>query len=232
MPANILLSLGYWLTLLLPCLLFHDEECRVGCIVHRDMRPNNILLTHDFTPMVGDFGLARRQFNGETAEETRVIGTFGYVTFVIRAWNLWGWAHIVFSNIKHRKCCMFVPELLKKSSRKKLKCAFGTLALRTSTWLVWNTYELNSLCFVAHDSGILHPNMQKQGKSQIKQMCMLLVLCCWSLLQDAKQLTTPAMLEENVASRSGSVMYQKRFCFLVHEPFMVPGFVYLVWNQV
>jgi serine/threonine protein kinase len=69
------------------------EECRVGCIVHRDMRPNNILLTHDFTPMVGDFGLARRQFNGETAEETRVIGTFGYVTFVIRAWNLWGWAH-------------------------------------------------------------------------------------------------------------------------------------------
>jgi hypothetical protein len=64
------------------------EECRVGCIVHRDMRPNNILLTHDFTPMVGDFGLARRQFNGETAEETRVIGTFGYVTFVIRPWNL------------------------------------------------------------------------------------------------------------------------------------------------
>jgi hypothetical protein len=55
------------------------EECRVGCIVHRDMRPNNILLTHDFTPMVGDFGLARRQFNGETAEETRVIGTFGYL---------------------------------------------------------------------------------------------------------------------------------------------------------
>jgi serine/threonine protein kinase len=43
------------------------------------MRPNNILLTHDFTPMVGDFGLARRQFNGETAEETRVIGTFGYL---------------------------------------------------------------------------------------------------------------------------------------------------------
>jgi hypothetical protein len=52
------------------------------------MQPNNILLTHDFTPMVGDFGLAWQQFNGETAEETRVIGSFGYVTFVIRAWNL------------------------------------------------------------------------------------------------------------------------------------------------
>ncbi|GAB2225637.1 hypothetical protein Droror1_Dr00006434 [Drosera rotundifolia] len=24
------------------------HECRVGCIVHRDMRPNNFLITHDF----------------------------------------------------------------------------------------------------------------------------------------------------------------------------------------
>ena len=27
-------------------------ECKGGCIVHRDMRPNNILVTHDFEPMV------------------------------------------------------------------------------------------------------------------------------------------------------------------------------------
>jgi serine/threonine protein kinase len=33
-------------------LRYLHEECRVGCIVHRDMRPNNILLTHDFEPMV------------------------------------------------------------------------------------------------------------------------------------------------------------------------------------
>ena len=36
-------------------LRYLHEECRVGCIVHRDMRPNNILLTHDFTPMVSFF---------------------------------------------------------------------------------------------------------------------------------------------------------------------------------
>ncbi|MCO5562181.1 hypothetical protein L7F22_015807 [Adiantum nelumboides] len=34
-------------------LRYRHEECRVGCIVHRDMRPNNILLTHDYEPMVG-----------------------------------------------------------------------------------------------------------------------------------------------------------------------------------
>ncbi|PON45449.1 Tyrosine-protein kinase [Trema orientale] len=60
-------------------LRYLHEECRVGCIVHRDMRPNNILLTHDFEPLVGDFGLARWQPDGGKEVETRVIGTFGYL---------------------------------------------------------------------------------------------------------------------------------------------------------
>ncbi|KAL8242705.1 hypothetical protein R6Q59_013007 [Mikania micrantha] len=64
-------------------LRYLHEECRVGCIVHRDMRPNNILITHDFEPLVGDFGLARWQPDGDTGEETRVIGTFGFVFNVI-----------------------------------------------------------------------------------------------------------------------------------------------------
>ncbi|OAY53896.1 inactive protein kinase SELMODRAFT_444075 [Manihot esculenta] len=60
-------------------LRYLHEECRVGCIVHRDMRPNNILITHDFEPMVGDFGLARWQPSGDIGVETRIIGTFGYL---------------------------------------------------------------------------------------------------------------------------------------------------------
>lgn len=60
-------------------LRYLHEECRVGCIVHRDMRPNNILVTHDFEPLVGDFGLARWQPNGDIEVETRIIGTFGYL---------------------------------------------------------------------------------------------------------------------------------------------------------
>ncbi|XVF25111.1 hypothetical protein REPUB_Repub13aG0185800 [Reevesia pubescens] len=60
-------------------LRYLHEECRVGCIVHRDMRPNNILITHDFEPLVGDFGLARWQPDGDTGVQTRVIGTFGYL---------------------------------------------------------------------------------------------------------------------------------------------------------
>ncbi|KAK8509069.1 hypothetical protein V6N12_018158 [Hibiscus sabdariffa] len=60
-------------------LRYLHEECRVGCIVHRDMRPNNILITHDFEPLVGDFGLARWQPDGDRGVETRVIGRFGYL---------------------------------------------------------------------------------------------------------------------------------------------------------
>ncbi|KAL5698721.1 non-specific serine/threonine protein kinase [Ranunculus cassubicifolius] len=60
-------------------LRYLHEECRVGCIVHPDMRPNNILITHDFEPLVGDFGLARWQPDGDMGVETRVIGTFGYL---------------------------------------------------------------------------------------------------------------------------------------------------------
>ncbi|XP_002969741.2 inactive protein kinase SELMODRAFT_444075-like [Selaginella moellendorffii] len=55
------------------------EECRVGTIIHRDLRPHNILLTHDYAPMVGDFGLARWNTSSQPAVETKVVGTLGYL---------------------------------------------------------------------------------------------------------------------------------------------------------
>jgi len=38
-------------------LRYLHEECRVGCIIHRDMRPNNILVTHDYEPLVWSISL-------------------------------------------------------------------------------------------------------------------------------------------------------------------------------
>ncbi|KAK0592008.1 hypothetical protein LWI29_011801 [Acer saccharum] len=49
-------------------------------IIHRDMRPNNILVTHDYQSMLGDFGLARTQRGGsDHSSETGVVGTLGYL---------------------------------------------------------------------------------------------------------------------------------------------------------
>ncbi|KAE8729198.1 hypothetical protein F3Y22_tig00003725pilonHSYRG00073 [Hibiscus syriacus] len=60
-------------------LRYLHEDCRVGCIVHRDMRPENILLTHDFEPQVTDFGLARWHSGQWIGNEDRTIGTSGYL---------------------------------------------------------------------------------------------------------------------------------------------------------
>ncbi|KAM0071970.1 putative protein kinase RLK-Pelle-PERK-2 family [Helianthus debilis subsp. tardiflorus] len=46
-------------------------------IIHRDMRPNNILVTHDYEPLLGDFGLARTIC--VDTDETGVVGTLGYI---------------------------------------------------------------------------------------------------------------------------------------------------------
>ncbi|KAE8735093.1 hypothetical protein F3Y22_tig00000477pilonHSYRG00460 [Hibiscus syriacus] len=59
-------------------LRFLHEECRGGPIIHRDMRPGNILLTHDLVPMLGDFGLARWKIDDDILQ-TKVLGTLGYL---------------------------------------------------------------------------------------------------------------------------------------------------------
>ncbi|KAK4348771.1 hypothetical protein RND71_031526 [Anisodus tanguticus] len=60
-------------------LRYLHEDCRVGCIVHRDLRPKNILLTHDSEPLVADFGLARLFNEWEVSEDEHLIRTSRYL---------------------------------------------------------------------------------------------------------------------------------------------------------
>ncbi|XP_059665501.1 probable serine/threonine-protein kinase PBL5 [Cornus florida] len=48
-------------------------------IIHRDMKPNNILVTHDYEPLIGGFGVARTQDDSDQSSDDKVIGTFGYL---------------------------------------------------------------------------------------------------------------------------------------------------------
>ncbi|EEF34756.1 LRR receptor-like serine/threonine-protein kinase RPK2 [Ricinus communis] len=59
-------------------LAYLHDQC-VPRVLHRDVKPSNILLDNDFKAYLSDFGLARLLGTSETHATTGVAGTFGYV---------------------------------------------------------------------------------------------------------------------------------------------------------
>ncbi|KAI5665731.1 hypothetical protein M9H77_15584 [Catharanthus roseus] len=59
-------------------LAYLHDQC-VPRVLHRDVKPSNILLDEDYNAYLSDFGLARLLGTSETHATTGVAGTFGYV---------------------------------------------------------------------------------------------------------------------------------------------------------
>lgn len=59
-------------------LLYLHEECE-QIVVHRDVKPSNVLIDADLNAKLGDFGLARTYDHGLHPQTTHIVGTLGYL---------------------------------------------------------------------------------------------------------------------------------------------------------
>ncbi|KAJ1419754.1 Tyrosine-protein kinase, active site [Sesbania bispinosa] len=155
-------------------LRYLHEDCRVGCIVHRDLRPKNILLTHDFEPLVADFGLARWHSEWNINTEDRVIGTSGYLApEYLEAGNLtykvdvYAFGIVLLELITGRR----ISELEQFNGHSYISEWFHPIRMLEPTHIIQNVRSLNP-CLDSEAS--LEFNLQLQAMARAASLCLRL----------------------------------------------------------
>ncbi|KAB2076066.1 hypothetical protein ES319_A06G014800v1 [Gossypium barbadense] len=134
-------------------LRYLHEDCRVGCIVHRDMRPKNILLTHDFEPQVTDFGLARWHSDQWTVgNKEQTVGTSGYLApeysdggRITQKVDVYAFGVVLLELLTGQR----ISDLQYYKGRNFLSDWFHPLAALDSNQIMTNIYQLLDPCLAS-----------------------------------------------------------------------------------
>ncbi|CAM0948014.1 unnamed protein product [Alopecurus aequalis] len=105
-------------------LLYLHEECK-SCVVHRDVKPSNIMLDASFGAKLGDFGLAKLLDHGSSISmpTTVLAGTMGYMDPEYAASGRASTASDVYSFgiVLLEICCSRLPVLLRLPPGEPIK---------------------------------------------------------------------------------------------------------------
>ncbi|KAK9156050.1 hypothetical protein Sjap_003530 [Stephania japonica] len=152
-------------------LAYLHEECR-ECIIHCDIKPENILLDAEFTPKVADFGLAKLLGREFSRVLTTMRGTIGYlapewtsgVAITAKA-DVYSYGKMLFEIISGRRN-------LKRSTNGKV-CFFPTWAARK---VISEGQPVLS---------ILDNNLE--GMANIEELTRAFRVACWCIQEEETQ---------------------------------------------
>ncbi|KAF7845378.1 putative serine/threonine-protein kinase [Senna tora] len=142
-------------------LAFLHEETQPN-IVHRDIKASNILLDENFSPKIGDFGLAKLFPDNVTHVSTRVAGTVGYLAPEYALLGQLTKKADVYS------FGVLMLELI--SGKSSSKAAFGDNLLVLVEW-IWKLKEENRLL------DIVDPELTSYHKNEVLRFIKVALFC-------------------------------------------------------
>ncbi|KAM3226327.1 hypothetical protein ACQJBY_058788 [Aegilops geniculata] len=116
----------------------HEEH--EPCMVHRDIKASNVLLGRNYSPKIGDFGLAKLFPDNVTHVTTRVVGTTGYLApeYVVHGQltkkaDVYSFGVLLLKVISGRR----VSETIRSDTFLVRQCRHGCCTSREGRWTSW-----------------------------------------------------------------------------------------------
>ncbi|XVF67321.1 hypothetical protein PTKIN_Ptkin10aG0111600 [Pterospermum kingtungense] len=137
------------------------------CVLHRDIKTNNVMLDSSFNAKLGDFGLARLVDHAKGSQTTHLAGTMGYMA-----------PECVSSGKFNKESDVYsfgIVALEIACGRRSIEPKYEESRASLVSW-VWDSYGNQSLLYVADE--------KLNGDFDAKQMECLLIVGLWCVHPD------------------------------------------------